>query len=114
MMVFVAFAVPILPGKMDAWKDFVRTLAKDRINEYEKSRNRAGIKKEVAWIQNTPQGDMAIVYIEAKDIPKAIEHFGKSQESFDVWFRDMVREIHGVDFTHPQALPALGFEWPAG
>ncbi len=114
-MVFVAFAAPILPGKTEAWKQFVRDMAKTRLSEYEVSRRHAGIKKEVAWLQETPQGEMVVVYIEAKDIPKALEHFGKSQEPFDIWFRNQVRDVHGLDLSQfqPQTLPKLGWEWPA-
>ncbi len=109
----VGFAAPILPGKTDAWKRFVKSMARDHLEAYDKSRRRAGIKKEVAWLQHSPQGDNVVVYIEAKDLAKALEHFGKSQEPFDVWFRKMVLEIHGIDLSKLQALPELGWEWLA-
>lgn len=113
MMQNVTFAVPILPGKTEAWKKWVLTMAKERIAEYEESRKKAGIKKEVAWIYNSPQGDMVTVYMEAKDVEKAADHLGKSQAPFDIWFRQKVMELHGLDLAQTAPLPELGWEWPA-
>lgn len=109
----VTFAAPILPGKMEEWKKWVWTIANERINEYEESRKKAGVKKEVVWVHHTPQGDMITLYVEAKDIEKMVEHFAKSQAPFDVWFREKVKEYHGFDMTETTPLPELGWEWPA-
>lgn len=103
--------MPILPGKTEAWKQFVRTLGRERLSEYDDSRKRAGIKKEVAWLQQTPHGDHIVVYIEAKDLAKVFDKFAKSQEPFDAWFRKMVLDIHGLDLTAPPHPPKLGWEW---
>jgi len=101
----------ILPGKTEAWKEFVRTLARQRLTEYEEARRRAGISKEMTWLQQTPEGDAVLVYWEAKNFEKTLEEFGNSQKPFDVWFRQMIRDIHGIDFTKPMTFPEMGYEW---
>jgi hypothetical protein len=48
------------------------------------------------WIQSTPAGDVAVVYMEADDLAAAFTTLGTSDEPFDRWFRDLIRDVHGV------------------
>jgi len=58
-----------------------------------------GVSVERVWHQTTPQGDLAIVYEEADDLAQGLPRLAASQEPFDVWFKQQVLEIHGVDFN---------------
>ena len=49
-----------------------------------------GITREAAFLQQTPQGDMVVVYFEAQDIPHVFEGYASSQEPYDVWFREQI------------------------
>ena len=84
-------------------------------SEYEASNKRLGITRVVTSLQQTLQGDMAIVYLEAQDIPRVFEGYASSQEPFDVWFREQVKAIHGVDFSQPLPgpLPEVFIDWRA-
>ncbi|MBV9229891.1 MAG: hypothetical protein JOZ18_11300 [Chloroflexi bacterium] len=104
-MASLASAFPILPGKMEQWKHFCQEMVGPRHSEYEASRKRLGVTREAAYLQQTPQGDMAIVYMEAQDISRVFEGFGRSQVPFDVWFREQVKEIHGLDLSQPLPGP---------
>jgi hypothetical protein len=114
-MASLASAFPILPGKTEQWKHFAQEIAGPRHSEHEASRKRLGVTREVACLQQTPQGDMAVVYMEAQDIPRVFEGMGRSQEPFDVWFREQVKDIHGVDFSQPLPgpLPEAFVNWRA-
>ena len=114
-MASIASAFPILPGKREQWKRFSQEMAGPHHSEYKASRSRLGITREVAYFQQTPQGDLAIVYIEAKNIARVFEGLGSSQEPFDVWFREQVKQIHGVDFSEPLPgpLPEAIVDWHA-
>ena len=114
-MASLASAFPILPGKTEQWKHFSQEMAGPRRNEFEASRKRLGVSREVAYLQQTPQGDMVVVYVEARDISSVFEGFGRSQEPFDVWFREQVKDIHGVDFSQPLPgpLPEAIVDWRA-
>ncbi len=103
-MASLASVFPILPGKTEQWKHFSQT-----------SRKRLGVTREVAYLQQTPQGDMAVVYMEAQDIAAMLQGLGSSQEPFDVWFREQVKDIHGVDLAQPPAgpLPEAIVDWRA-
>lgn len=79
-----------------------------RKSEHQSSRERHGIRREAVWLQPTPAGDVAVVYLEADDLQTAFAGLGSSQEPFDRWFREMAREIHGIDleqgFPPPEQL----------
>jgi hypothetical protein len=100
-----AMAFPILPGKLAAWKQFCQELQGPRRSEYQESRRRLGMTRELVWHQQTPQGDFALVYGEAEDWQKANEGIATSQAPFDQWFRAHVKDLHGVDFTQPSSGP---------
>ena len=74
-----------------------------------------GVTVERVWHQTTPQGDLAIVYEEADDLAQGLSRLAASQEPFDVWFKQQVLEMHGVDFNQPLPgpLPELLFDWVA-
>lgn len=91
----VAFAPPLLPGKTEQDRDDIRSCAPggDRHAAYEASRAR----HEAVWIQQTESGDLAVVYIEADDLQTAFAGLASSQDPFDVWFREQVRDVHGIN-----------------
>lgn len=102
----IAFAAPMLPGKTDTDREAMASCASGaRKAEHVASRARAGIARESAWIQSTPNGDVAVVVLEAPDIQTAMTNLAASEDPFDRWFRDIVREAHGIDL-------AAGFEPP--
>lgn len=107
-----AYAVPILPGKLDAWR-----LAMERCQpanpEYVASRQRLGMGREAAWLQHTPMGDLAVVYIQADDLMAVFQGMGASQEHFDAWFREAILDVHGVDLTQPAPPTELVVDFTA-
>ena len=84
----IAFAAPVLPGKTGADRAAMASVQGERKAAYESSRERHGITREAVWIQPTPGGDVAVVYLEAEDLPAAL---GSSRDPFDSWFRDVIR-----------------------
>ena len=100
-----AFAVPILPGKLDAWRSFLHSMREDRRAEYQESRTRLGISREMIWHQHTPNGDLALILWEGDDPEQIFQRLATSPERFDVWFREQAREVHGLDFGQPPTRP---------
>ncbi len=109
-------AFPVKPGKAPAVKDFLKETTGPRRREFEASERRLGISKEAWFLQGSPQGDLALVYLEAKDLLKAWVDFGRSQDPFDLWFKEEVKAYTGVDFSQPPPGPlpeqvlAFGYE----
>jgi hypothetical protein len=109
----IAFAAPLLPGKTDADREALQSCASgERQAEHQASRERHGITKEAVWLQQTPAGDFAVVYLEADDLEAAFAGMGSSQEPFDQWFREHVMNVHGMDISQASPLPEqlLDFE----
>ena len=96
----LAFAVPILPGKTDADRAAMESCRSgERQADHAASRARAGITRESVWIQSTPDGDVAVVVLEGDDIGAAMGTLATSQEPFDTWFREVIKDVHGMDLS---------------
>ena len=112
-MVVLAFALPILPGKQEAWRRFCQELLESRYWEYEESRQRLGITREVTCFAQTVQGEMAIVYLETDHPEQVFPGLAESDLPFDSWLRQQLLELHGLDVARlPHGLThELIFTW---
>ena len=108
-------AFPVLAGKTDTAKAFAKEVAGGRRRDYTESQARGGITRETWSLQSTPDGDFVLVWFEAPDVDKAFATLGESNEPFDVWFRERVLEISGVDLAAPpeEAPPEVLVDWQA-
>ncbi len=115
-MATLAMTLPLLPGKTESWKSWVQEMAGTRLSEFQASRDSLGITREESFLQQTIQGDMAILYIEAKDMAHAFLGLATSQDPFDVLFRQKTQEFFGLDLAQPPSgpLPETVFDWRAG
>lgn len=112
-MTAFAFASPILPGKQEAWRRFLQEMLESRQGEHEESRRLLGITRELVWLVQTQQRDVAITYLEADDPRQVLTQLAASNLPFDRWFREQLQEFHGLDLAQsPLRLPAEQiFEW---
>ena len=111
----IAFAAPILPGKTEADRSAMQSVSDgERKAAHDASRQRHGINREAVWIQQTPAGDMAVVYLEADNLQAAFGGLGSSQEEFDRWFRDVLRDVHGIDLAQGFPPPEQTLDYRRG
>lgn len=101
----ILLALPVLPGKQEAWRRFCQELQGLRRTEYEASRQRLGIAEEAAWLVPSAAGEMAVLLLKAVEPDHLLARLGASSAPFDCWFRRKVRELHGVDLTQPPPMP---------
>src|SRR5205823_12608255 len=104
-MASLGMALPLLPGKTESWKRWTQEMAGPRLSEHQASRQRLGITGEASFLQQTPQGDMAVLYIEAEDIIRVFHGLASSQEPFDVLVRQQTKDFCGLDLAQPAAGP---------
>jgi hypothetical protein len=95
------FALPIHAGKSDAARAFLKDLETGRKADYAASEQRLGITKELWAIQQTPMGDLFVIYFEGADIGGAVGQFVGSRDAFDLWFKSQVNDMTGVDLNVP-------------
>jgi hypothetical protein len=99
-MEYALFSLPIGSGKSDAARRFLVDLEGPRKQAYAESERRLGITKELWAIQNTPGGDVFVVFFQGDDIAGAVGQFVASQDEFDQWFKSQVLDVTGVDINH--------------
>ena len=116
----IVLTFPILDGKVEAWRRFCQELCGFRQQPYEDSRQRLGITHERLALVETSFGATAVTTLEAPDVAQALGQIIASDLQFDVWYREKLQELHGVNlagyeqFAQPIPLPPnqeLLFEW---
>jgi hypothetical protein len=111
----VAVVIPIAPGKTQAWQDALADLVGPRYAEYESSRRRFGLTSQTTFLQRTPMGDLALIHMTGPDVHASFHAMSQSQEPWDVAWRKMTLDLHGVDFAEgdrvfPQVTPAWSMQ----
>jgi hypothetical protein len=103
MAVFLG-AFPVLPGKDDDARKFAQeTLG--RREEFNTSQKESGVTKEEWSLQASPMGSLILVRFECNDIEKSFVRLAASTDTFDVWFKERVKEVSGVDLSAPSDAP---------
>ena len=119
-MTGIVLTFPILDGKVEAWRRFCQELSGYRRKPYEASRQRIGITRERLALVETAFGATAVTTLEAPDVAQALGQIIASVLPFDLWYREKLLELHGVNlagyeqFAQPTPLPPnqeLLFEW---
>jgi hypothetical protein len=72
-----------------------------------------GSTREEVFVNQTPQGDVAVVYIEADDPVRANQRFAASNTPYDRWFKDNLKEIFPpfIDFDQPVPTNETLWDW---
>ena len=107
----LAFAAPIQPGKTDAGRAWAREAFVTRKAELDESRRRLKSTREDVFVNQTPQGDVAVVYVEAEDPIEANRQFAASGHPYDRWFKDRLKDIFPPQIDFDQPVPANEQFW---
>ena len=100
-----AMALPILPGKLEAWRQYNSQINGPRRSEFEDMMRRHGFTRWLVWRQQTPQGDLLIVFQEIKGQEITRESIRASDHAFDIWFKEQIKGITGLDLNQPPPGP---------
>ena len=99
-----AMALPILPGKIEAWRQYNSQVNGPRRSEFEDMMQRHGFTRWLVWLQKTPKSDLMIVFQEGPVSGR--ESIGKSDHPFDMWLKEQVKDFTGIDLGQPPPGPA--------
>jgi hypothetical protein len=94
-----AFSIPVVPGKEELDRRTFDEMLGARREEYEAALRQAGVTRQAIWHQETPDGTVAVVYVEGDDPEAGIAQFGSSDAPLNTWFREQMKEVHGVDIS---------------
>ena len=100
-----AFAIPVVSGKEELDRSTLDEMLGARREEYEAALREAGIRRQAVWHQATPDGTVAVVYVEGDEPERGVAQFGSSEEPLNAWFRARMKDVHGIDISQsaPQA-----------
>jgi hypothetical protein len=116
----IVLTLPILAGKVEAWRRFCQEMSGSRRRRYEASRRRLGITHERLALIETPFGSAAVTTLEAGDMGQVLGQLISSTLPFDIWYRDQMQDLYGFhlagyeQFVQSESLPQnqeLHFEW---
>ena len=98
---YTCLVVPLLTGKEDELRAFYREVDRPRQQDHDRSEQRLGITKEIAWLAPLNGGTAAVIYIESENLEQAFWQFVQSQDEFDLWFKQRVLDLSGLDLNNP-------------
>jgi hypothetical protein len=94
-----AIAVPLVEGKVDAWRRWMEKCLGPRREEFDAFNERMGLTLHRAWLSESPHGRLVIVLFDGPGAKTFLQKLGTSKQPFDKWFRERVEEVHGCDFS---------------
>ena len=114
-MASLAFVFPLRPGKTEEWRAWIMEIQGPRRSEYEAFSRQLGLGAQRAYLQRTPQGDQAIIYLEGDDLQRTFQHLRTAQDPFAVWFQQRTKDLFGIDLTQtsPESLSQYVFAAPS-
>ena len=98
-MTGIVLTLPIVAGKVEAWRRFCQEMSDSRRQMYEDSRRRLGITHERLALVETAFGSVTVTTLEAQDVGQALGQIITSVLPFDCWYREQVQELHGVNLA---------------
>ena len=97
---------PILPGKLEAWRNCVSELVGARRAEYHEAIRQGGLTRLRVWHhKGADGGDLAVVLYEGHAPERFLQRVATSNDSFSTWFREQLADAHGMDFSAPPPPP---------
>jgi hypothetical protein len=97
----ICLVLPIIPGKTEEARTFMRELENEYKADYAQSEERIGITNELWYLAQVPDGDQLVAYMESPDFGNALSLFSQSQDEFDLWFKRRLAEATGLDLNNP-------------
>jgi hypothetical protein len=111
----LAFAFPLRAGKTEEWRAWIAEILGPRRSEYEAFSRRVGLGTQRAYLQHTPHGDQAIIYLEGDDLQRTFQLLRTAQDPFPVLVRQRIKDLfEGIDLTQiePGSLSQYVFTGP--
>jgi hypothetical protein len=115
-MASLAFVFPLRAGKTEEWRALIMEILGPLRSEYEAFSRQLGLSAQRAYLQHTPQGDQAIIYLEGDDLQGTFQRLRTAQDPFAVWVRQRAKDLFdGVDLTQtePGSLSQYVFAGPS-
>jgi uncharacterized protein DUF6176 len=100
----VCLTIPVLAGQGQSARSFMADLEDSQREAYAASEQRIGIQKELWFISDLGEQELLVAYMESGDFGRAFEQFVASRDSFDLWFKERLANVTGLDLNDPPEL----------
>jgi hypothetical protein len=100
----ICLTIPILDGQGESARGFMGELEDSQHDAYAESEQRIGIEKELWFISDLGEQELLVAYMESGDFGRAFELFVGSREPFDMWFKEQLASVSGLDLNNPPEL----------
>jgi hypothetical protein len=109
----LAFAIPLQPGKAGAMRAWAQEAFEARRVELTQSRQALGQTREEVFLNPTPEGQVAVAYLEGEDPVRANREFAASAAPYDRWFKDSLKDLVPpfIDFDQPVPDNETVWDW---
>lgn len=107
----ICFVAPLLPGKTEEGRAFAKEAFNNRRDEHTAARRKIGITHESVFVNQTPMGDLVVVYLEGDDPVESNRKFAASQDAYDVWFKDECKKIFPPEIDFNEPVPPIQSLW---
>ena len=105
--------LPLLPGRGESARDFMRQLAAGRRAEQERSERRVGIGGARWYLGQVAEGELLIGMITSGDLARALGLLSVSMDPHDLWFKRHLAAVTGIDLNEtPYLEPAVDLARP--
>ncbi len=91
------YVIPIPPGNTGALKAAFSEMEGAREQQCVDNRRVMGITREFVSLQETPQGDFLVAYLEGDDPDNAVERMTASGSEYALWIAESVFPLLGTD-----------------
>lgn len=106
-MASLTLALPILPGKLEAWRRFCQELVEGRHDPQQGLGERLGVKAVRAWLLRTSGGAVALLRFESEEPDQLLARLAASQHPSSRWLRRQLSELHSLDLEPGSLRPQL-------
>jgi hypothetical protein len=100
----ICLTIPVLSGQGAGARDFMSDLEGSQRSAYAESEQRIGIEKELWFVSDLGEQELLVAYMESPDFGRAFEQFVASREPFDLWFKEQLANVTGLDLNNPPEL----------
>ncbi|MBI5880033.1 MAG: hypothetical protein HZB53_20480 [Chloroflexi bacterium] len=107
-MASISMLVPVAEDKVDHLRQWGKETREEQKHHHHRTRTKHGYKREKAWLHEVNGKHVLVVYLEADNLPEAMEAFMKSTDPHDVWMRKNFLEGVGHDPAHGVPPGAVG------
>ncbi|HEX8994809.1 MAG TPA: hypothetical protein VF812_02130 [Ktedonobacterales bacterium] len=98
-MATLLVTLPIKAGQADAARAFAAECVGRRFADYDASERRIGIPMENWYLQRVGGSEYFVIVLDGPDLNASLGAFIGSHDPFDLWFKERMLEISGVDLN---------------